>query len=62
MQALGGIKRMMLKRGKTGEVLQIGNEDIIESIDLSNLEKPLDSHEITSWQTSPPLLTCLPFY
>jgi hypothetical protein len=41
MQALGGIKRMMLKRGKTGEVLQIGNEDIIESIDLSNLEKPL---------------------
>ncbi len=43
MQALGGIKRMMLKRGKTGEVLQIGGEDIIESIDLSNLEKPLDS-------------------
>lgn len=43
MQALGGIKRMMLKRGKTGEVLQIGKEDTIESIDLSNLEKPLDS-------------------
>lgn len=43
MQALGGVKRMMLKRGKTGEVLQIGNEDVIESIDLSNLEKPLDS-------------------
>lgn len=43
MQALGGIKRMMLKRGKTGEVLQIGSEDVIESIDLSNLEKPLDS-------------------
>ncbi|MXF49714.1 DUF1073 domain-containing protein [Raoultella sp. Lac2] len=43
MQALGGIKRMMLKRGKTGEVLQIGHEDTIESIDLSNLEKPLDS-------------------
>lgn len=34
---------MMLKRGKTGEVLQIGENDNIESIDLSNLEKPLDS-------------------
>lgn len=43
MQALGGIKRMMLKRGKTGEVLQIGPQDDIRSIDLSNLEKPLDS-------------------
>lgn len=43
MQKLSGIKRMMLKRGKTGEVLQIGNEDVIESINLNNLEKPLDS-------------------
>ncbi|SAI62375.1 Uncharacterised protein [Enterobacter roggenkampii] len=43
MQKLSGIKRMMLKRGKTGEVLQIGESDNIESIDLSNLEKPLDS-------------------
>nr|WP_109212679.1 anti-CBASS Acb1 family protein [Klebsiella michiganensis] len=43
MQKLSGIKRMMLKRGKTGEVLQIGASDSIESIDLSNLEKPLDS-------------------
>lgn len=43
MQKLSGIKRMMLKRGKTGEVLQIGDGDDIESIDLSNLEKPLDS-------------------
>ncbi|CAM6716307.1 anti-CBASS protein Acb1 family protein [Klebsiella michiganensis] len=43
MQKLSGIKRMMLKRGKTGEVLQIGENDGIESIDLSNLEKPLDS-------------------
>lgn len=43
MQKLSGIKRMMLKRGKTGEVLQIGETDGIESIDLSNLEKPLDS-------------------
>ncbi|HEN3654597.1 TPA: DUF1073 domain-containing protein [Yersinia enterocolitica] len=43
MQALSGVKRMMLKRGKTGEVLQIGELDTIESIDLSNLEKPLDS-------------------
>lgn len=43
MQKLSGIKRMMLKRGKTGEVLQIGTNDSIESIDLSNLEKPLDS-------------------
>lgn len=43
MQKLSGIKRMMLKRGKTGEVLQIGDSDNIESIDLSNLERPLDS-------------------
>ncbi|MFY1016700.1 anti-CBASS protein Acb1 family protein [Escherichia coli] len=43
MQKLSGIKRMMLKRGKTGEVLQIGANDSIEYIDLSNLEKPLDS-------------------
>lgn len=43
MLKLSGIKRMMLKRGKTGEVLQIGDSDNIESIDLSNLEKPLDS-------------------
>ncbi|WP_368820562.1 anti-CBASS protein Acb1 family protein [Klebsiella quasipneumoniae] len=43
MQKLSGIKRMMLKRGKTGEVLQIGDGDNIESIDLSNLERPLDS-------------------
>ncbi|MDN0096606.1 anti-CBASS protein Acb1 family protein [Yersinia rohdei] len=43
MQKLSGIKRMLLKRGKTGEVLQIGDKDSIESIDLSNLEKPLDS-------------------
>ena len=43
MQALGGFKRMLLKRGKTGEVLQIGPQDGIESIDLSDLEKPLDS-------------------
>lgn len=43
MLKLSGIKRMMLKRGKTGEVLQIGENDNIESIDLSNLEKPLDS-------------------
>ncbi|QHP80656.1 DUF1073 domain-containing protein [Pectobacterium odoriferum] len=43
MQKLSGIKRMMLKRGKTGEVLQIGDNDVIESIDLNNLEKPLDS-------------------
>ncbi|HHT0502701.1 TPA: anti-CBASS protein Acb1 family protein [Raoultella ornithinolytica] len=43
MLKLSGIKRMMLKRGKTGEVLQIGESDNIESIDLSNLEKPLDS-------------------
>ena len=43
MQKLSGIKRMMLKRGKTGEVLQIGENDGIESIDLSTLEKPLDS-------------------
>ncbi|EOD4081017.1 phage portal protein [Yersinia enterocolitica] len=43
MQKLSGIKRMMLKRGRTGEVLQVGNEDTIESIDLNNLDKPLDT-------------------
>lgn len=43
MNALSGIKRSMLKRGQTGEVLQIGEDDSIESLDLQNLEKPLDS-------------------
>ncbi|HDL7021902.1 TPA: DUF1073 domain-containing protein [Yersinia enterocolitica] len=43
MQKLSGIKRMMLKRGRTGEVLQVGHEDAIESIDLNNLDKPLDT-------------------
>ncbi|HHK4124235.1 TPA: phage portal protein [Yersinia enterocolitica] len=43
MQKLSGIKRMMLKRGRTGEVLQVGHEDTIESIDLNNLDKPLDT-------------------
>ncbi|ABP59713.1 phage portal protein [Enterobacter sp. 638] len=43
MQRLSSFKRGLLKRGKTGEVLQIGEKDLIESIDLSNLEKPLDS-------------------
>lgn len=43
MQKLNGIKRVMLKLGKTGEVLQVGEQDTIESIDLNNIEKPLDS-------------------
>ncbi|ANI28251.1 hypothetical protein PL78_00150 [Yersinia entomophaga] len=43
MQKLSGVKRMMLKRGRTGEVLQVGHEDAIESIDLNNLDKPLDT-------------------
>ncbi|AHE73414.1 hypothetical protein M942_22625 [Enterobacter ludwigii] len=43
MQKLAGIKRWMLKRGKTGDVLQVGANDRIESLDLKNLEKPLDT-------------------
>lgn len=43
MQKLAGIKRWMLKRGKNGDVLQVGSEDRIESLDLQNLEKPLDT-------------------
>lgn len=43
MQKLSGIKRMMLKSSGNGDVLQIGAEDKIESLDLNNLEKPLDS-------------------
>lgn len=43
MQGLSAIKRMMLKRGGTGDILQIGDEDSVESIDLKNLEGPLES-------------------
>lgn len=43
MQAMSGIKRAMLKRGANGDVLQIGLSDRIESLDLQNLEKPLDT-------------------
>jgi hypothetical protein len=43
MQKLAGIKRWMLKRGKNGDVLQVGANDRIESLDLQNLEKPLDT-------------------
>lgn len=43
MKRLAGIKNSMLKRGRTGEVLQIGKDDTIESIDLQNLDKPLST-------------------
>jgi hypothetical protein len=58
MQKLSGIKRMMLKRGKTGEVLQIGESDNIESIDLSNLENLSTLRVSTFWRTWPPPPTC----
>lgn len=43
MQKLGSFKRNLLKIARTGNVLQIGETDTIESIDLKNLEGPLDS-------------------
>ncbi len=43
MQKLGSFKRNLLKIARTGNVLQIGEMDTIESIDLKNLEGPLDS-------------------
>lgn len=41
MQKLAGLKNGMLKRGRTGEVLQIGQNDTIESLDLQNLDRPI---------------------
>ena len=58
MQKLSGIKRMMLKRGKTGEVLQIGANDSIESIDLSNWKSRSTPPGITFWRTSRRQLIC----
>ncbi|WP_176211457.1 anti-CBASS protein Acb1 family protein [Salmonella enterica] len=43
MQKMSGIKRWMLKRGGNGDVLQVGEHDKIESLDMQNLEKPLDT-------------------
>ena len=43
MQKMSGIKRWMLKRGGNGDVLQVGQNDKIESLDMQNLEKPLDT-------------------
>ncbi|MDK1204187.1 DUF1073 domain-containing protein [Cronobacter turicensis] len=43
MQKMSGIKRWMLKRGGNGDVLQVGESDKIESLDMQNLEKPLDT-------------------
>ena len=43
MQKMSGIKRWMLKRGGNGDVLQVGENDKIESLDMQNLEKPLDT-------------------
>lgn len=43
MQKMSGIKRWMLKRGGNGDVLQVGQDDKIESLDMQNLEKPLDT-------------------
>lgn len=43
MASLSAMKRVMLKKGSTGQVLQIGSDDSIESINLQNLEKPLDT-------------------
>lgn len=42
-QAASAIKRIMLRQGGTGDVLQIGPEDVIESLNLQNLDKTLDT-------------------
>lgn len=43
MQKLGSFKRNLLKMARTGNVLQTGPTDVIESIDLKNLEGPLSA-------------------
>lgn len=42
-QAASTIKRIMLRQGGTGDVLQIGPDDVIESLNLQNLDKTLDT-------------------
>ena len=42
-QAASSVKRMMLRQGGTGDVLQIGADDIIESLNLQNLDSTLDT-------------------
>jgi len=37
MQAVAGVKRQYLKDGQVGQVLQVGSDDTIESLDLHNL-------------------------
>ncbi|HGJ5860610.1 MAG TPA: anti-CBASS protein Acb1 family protein [Arsenophonus nasoniae] len=41
MQKLGAIKRGFVKSGKNGNVLQIGKEDSIESLNMTNVDGPL---------------------
>lgn len=41
MRKLTGFKVMMLKRAKTGQVLEIGENDTIESLNLQNIDQPL---------------------
>jgi hypothetical protein len=42
-EGISKIKRIILRQGKTGDVVQIGAQDSIESIDLTNLQQPMDS-------------------
>lgn len=41
MQKIGEIKRAFIKSGKNGNILQIGKDDTIESLDLKNVDEPL---------------------
>ncbi|QBY43985.1 DUF1073 domain-containing protein [Arsenophonus nasoniae] len=41
MQKVGAIKRSFVKSGKNGNILQIGPNDSIESLNLTNVEGPL---------------------
>lgn len=41
MQKIGSIKRSFVKSGQNGNVLQIGKDDNIKSLDLNNVEGPL---------------------
>jgi len=38
MAAVGAVKRILLQQGATGNVLQIGHEDAIESLNLQNID------------------------
>jgi hypothetical protein len=41
MSAVGAVKRSLLQLARNGNVIQVGHEDAVESLDLQNLDKAL---------------------